>query len=77
MASSDGNYIDSYGHLLINFSFIFTYLVYLKKKIRINTCSLQISEYWNSREIYFPRRNRDRLEVTTSLCHIYLDGICR
>ena len=28
MAPSDGNYIDSYGHLLVNSSFIFTYLVY-------------------------------------------------
>ena len=26
MAPSDGNYIDSYGHLLINSGFIFTYL---------------------------------------------------
>jgi len=27
MAPSDGNYIDSYGHLLVNSGFIFTYLV--------------------------------------------------
>jgi len=30
MAPSDGNYIDSYGHLLVNSGFIFTYLVHDK-----------------------------------------------
>jgi len=29
MAPSNGNYIESYGHLLVNSGFIFTYLVYL------------------------------------------------
>jgi len=29
MAPSDGNYIDSYGHLLVNSGFIFTYLVHM------------------------------------------------
>ncbi|KYM80576.1 hypothetical protein ALC53_08974 [Atta colombica] len=32
MAPSDGNYIDSYGHLLVNFGFIFTYLLSLSQK---------------------------------------------
>ena len=35
MAPSNGNYIDSYGHLFINSGFIFTYLVVHNQSIRI------------------------------------------
>jgi len=29
MALFDGNYIDSYGHLLVNSGFVFTYLIHV------------------------------------------------
>jgi len=60
-------------HLPIFIFFITTHFlaICLKKKIRINTYSLQISGYWNNRGTYLMWKSRSAtLETTASSCHI-------
>jgi len=51
MAPSDGYYIDSYGHLLVNFGFIFTYLVSVPKDTEISRRKCTCSNYIASKTV--------------------------